>query len=125
MPDARIEISPEFDRWVNGMDRLSRQDPLALQRWNESVRSLYEAADRVVHVITGDLKRPGHVNVRITQDELIGEVIYDTDYAIYEHARGGEHAFLDRAWEETSREFEQFFDTMFTEVFRPGVFSAG
>lgn len=85
--------------------------------WERATEVFYERTQEFVHVISGRLKSTGTHRVERHGDVIEGIVEYGgiaadgelVDYAIYEHARGGDHAFLDRGWESTSHTFEAAF----------------
>lgn len=99
MGSIEITVSAELDRWIQGLGSTDVDD--ASPEWKAAAEALYTRSQRYVHVITGRLQRSGRVDVRTQGREVHAEVIYDAPYAAFEHARGGEHAFLQRAYEAT------------------------
>jgi len=116
-PIVRVEISVELDRWIQGFGALEAE---LLQRgrdsWQQAVDSLFDYSQEYVHVLSGELKASGEKRVVAEGDRLVGEVEYDTPYAIYEHARGGSHSFLQLAYLRTYERFERALPRAFEAV---------
>ena len=102
MPRGEMEVtlSPVFDEWIDGWERFGEEYSDEVQdALHDALQQMYGFSQQFVHVITGELKASGHVVMRRPMGtEVEGSVIYDADYAIFEHQRGGEHAYLDRAY---------------------------
>lgn len=106
-----VKVSPNFRRWINGFEGMAGGDfaKEAVNEWTLATASLFDRSQDYVHVWHingGTLKRSGSYKVEATRRGVVGTVTYSADYAIYEHARGGSHAYLTRAWTATRSEFE-------------------
>lgn len=115
-----ITISPEMGRWERGFARMPIEAAAAaLPGWQAAADVMFDKSQQFVHVISGDLKSAcDGPTMSVDRGSLVAEILYDTDYAIYEHARGGDHAWLDRAYEATSRQFEQALGEAFERLVR-------
>lgn len=115
-----IKVSSNWDRWIRGFDQLA---PEVVQAANTDLRAVWEtffyrSQDRV-HILTGALLGSGRLDVRQSGTEVVFEVTYGNEsvpYAEYEHRRGGSHAFLTLAWQETEGEFSQEFGKLFDNI---------
>ncbi len=106
MPSAsiRFTVPPEIGKWQRSFAAgPALTGKIVEQRWQVGMDVLLARSQDVVHVISGALKGSGRSEVtRDASGQVTGIVEYGNetvDYAIYEHARGGEHAFLTRAYE--------------------------
>lgn len=106
----RVEESG-LDAWIRGLDRMDEPDEHAETLWRQATDVMFDRSQSYVHVITGELKASGRVNMGRRTHELIGEVAYggtpECDYAVYEFARGGSHDALLRAFQTTGQVFER------------------
>ena len=68
----------------------------------------------IVHVDTGRLKNSIHWDTRRARQSVIGAVGTNVEYAIYENARGSDHAFLDRTEREEGRRVAEIFHLSIT-----------
>jgi hypothetical protein len=118
MPGAiEVRISPNFVRWEQGFaDLPGAAARAAFRAWDDAARSFYGLSQEYVHVVSGDLKRSGSFKTRADRDGLVAAVTYDSDHAIYEEMRGGPHAFLGRAWEQSEAAFNDVFGGAWQEV---------
>lgn len=57
---------------------------------------LHRYATAIIHVVTGRLKNSLFWAVESRGNSVIGQIGTNVEYAPYEHARGGSHAFFDR-----------------------------
>ncbi len=57
-------------------------------------------ATRVTHVVTGRLKNSHYPRVTSSTNVVYGSVSTNVAYAVYEHDRGGSHAFYQRTADE-------------------------
>jgi hypothetical protein len=105
---VKIEITPNFDRWIEGM-AVAPVTIAAVARieWKAAADVMFDRTQQYVHVITGRLKASGKpAQIKTSHDEVTATIEYDAPYAIYEEARGGAHAFMTRGYEASSRMFE-------------------
>lgn len=108
MAEMELLVSAEFPAWEEGFRELSRgPSPEMRDEWEQASESLFAVSDAIVHVLTGRLKASGSVRVDDHGSVLETVLEYDTEYAIYEHERGGSHAWMDRAWAATEEDFER------------------
>lgn len=113
--DLQVKISAEWDAWINGFDRLTDDiEAHAARTFEEAAEVMFSRSQTFAHVITGDMLSTGRVEVDEGRNEVEARVMYGgipgksgriVDYAAIENARGGSHAFLDRAWEATEAQF--------------------
>lgn len=68
-----------------------------------AVGMLHRYAAGIVHVDTGRLKNSLHFQTQRLQRSVIGSMGTNLNYSIYENARGGSHAFMDRTVREEGR----------------------
>lgn len=74
--------------------------------WKQATDVMFDRSQQYAHVLTGENKASGEAEVDSEgPTTLVGRITYDSDHAIYEENRGGEHAFLGRAWEATEATF--------------------
>lgn len=112
VPDER------FIRWQRGFDLLADKGvgPEQVRQWQAAVEVFYTATQRHAHVLSGDMKRSGRMEVR--QDgglEIVGSVRYggtvgaggNVDYVIYELRRGGSHDFFARGMNSARKRMEK------------------
>lgn len=94
------------------------------RRWKQATEAMFDASQEVVHVITGNLKASGRIEVTPELGAVVGEVAYGgevgidrfVDYAEYEAARGGEHDYLLRAFLETEDQFMEAMGGIWDDV---------
>lgn len=99
MATLDIDLGGDFDAWVEGFAGLSDTLPQRVEdQWGSATDVMFTASQSVVHVISGRLRASGSQRVDRHRRSVEGRVIYGAPYAIYEHARGGDHAFLARAY---------------------------
>jgi hypothetical protein len=114
---VKITVTGNYDRWIRGFEALPAQVRRAsVREFDQANREFFEATQDVVHVITGELKRSGTGEVRTVGPDVVATVEYDAEYAIYEEARGGEHAFMTRGWEATEHLFADAMPEAFQNV---------
>lgn len=97
-----------LDDWIDGFEELSHGPSREMRdEWADASRNLFVVSQSLVHVVTGELKSSGSIDV--DQHGSVFEMVlsYDADHAIYEHARGGSHAWMDRAWEVCQDDFAE------------------
>lgn len=96
MTDVRINWDGDTIKRLAG----SESGPLA-QAMTLALNQLHRYASGIVHVDTGRLKNSLFVAPPVQQQNaLVGAVATNVEYAIYEHNRGGDHAFFQRTIEE-------------------------
>lgn len=101
-----IKISANYERWIRGFDNVGLEVQVAGERrWKQATEVLYDRTQSFVHVLSGDLKDSGDVEMEMGAGQLIGRVAYDMPYAAAEEARGGSHAYLARGWQATENVF--------------------
>lgn len=102
----KVTVSPSWNRWVNGFNTIEREAQNAARtEFQQAGEVFFARSQQFVHVLSGDLLASGSIEIVATGGEVVARLTYDTDYAIYENARGGSHAFIDRAWEATEQTF--------------------
>lgn len=114
-----VTVSEDLERWVRGLTDFGL-DSAALDEWYQANDAFFERTQRFVHILSGDLKRSGTMDVEIEGKTLVGATTYGgtqgtegpVDYAIYELAAGGSHDFIGRALASS------------TDLFRDGVRAA-
>ena len=104
-----------LDAWIAGFTELSRgpSDKMRAE-WQAESEMMFADSQSFVHVRTGLLKGgsdglddaryeapPPSITVDGDGDELSFLIEYPAPYAIYEHGRGGDHAFLTLAFART------------------------
>lgn len=105
---VEIKISPNYEKWIRGFNHAEAEMHVAGQRrWEQATDVFFDRTQANVHILSGDLKDSGDAEVEVNAGELIGRITYDTDYAIYEEARGGSHAYIAQGWEATEEVFAQ------------------
>lgn len=113
MPNNRVTftVPRELTGWKRGFEKLPVEIAVAgTEMWKAATDVLFDRSQQYVHVITGDLKSSGTSRTYIAEgSQLVGEVSYgndQVDYAQYEEDRGGEHAYLQRAWLDSQTTFD-------------------
>lgn len=99
----RLTTNKTFEQWLNfagRMDIKHGQGP-----WVQVMDQLHDNTRSLVHVITGRLQASGETTVKVEGNQIVGEMLWDTPYAIYEAARGGNHDYLTRGYLGTQSEF--------------------
>lgn len=106
---VEVTISPEWDEWTRGFDRLPVEILAAVERpWQAAADLMFDKSQQFAHVLSGEMKASGEpAEVTIKPLEVVATIEYTSDHAIYEERRGGSHAYLTRAFAETSRMFEE------------------
>ena len=114
---VKVKVSANYDRWIAGFRNLDREMATTGRRaWEAATDVMFDRSQSYAHVLTGENKASGHAEVLVEAGEFIGRIEYDSDHAIYENARGGEHAFIDRAWEATEAQFRDAIPEAWAEV---------
>lgn len=108
---TRIVVPAKFDEWIAGLDDFDPGEEV-LAEWARAMELFYGHSQEVVHRITGALQESGdHDTQRDGRTRVVGELTYggtpECDYAIYEHQRGGSHAFETIAFRMTRGDFER------------------
>lgn len=110
---VRVELVPDgaFQHWIDSLRNAEAiVESVAEPMLAKEMGRFFNATQDAVHVITGELKASGRVASDMKGGVFEGRVLYDADYASYEHDRGGSHAFLDRGWEMTEADFSAAVD---------------
>jgi hypothetical protein len=124
MPSARVRFTtpPQVKAWSRGMkDGEKHVFDAADTHWQAAADVLFDRSQQYVHVITGNLKASGRSRVYRLAKSTVAEIAYgggSVDYAGYEEARGGDHAYLSRAAEVTSQMFRVAMDLIFDDAMR-------
>jgi hypothetical protein len=114
-----LQMPAELLRWQAGFHNLSRTlVEQGEEEWQAATEVFFEATQRVVHVITGELKASGKMRVEKRGSQLIGEVRYTADYAMAEERRGGQHAFMTRGWELSQATYRAALGRIYGKVVR-------
>lgn len=108
---TRIRVPVEFDRWIEGMEDLDPSREV-LAEWDQAMELFYGHSQETVHRISGALQESGRHDTGLTgRTECTGDLVYggtpECDYAVYEHRRGGDHAWLTLAFAMSRRDFEK------------------
>lgn len=117
--DFSIELGAQWDAWEDGFERMAEGDldDEFVNAWQGAADVMFATSQEYVHILSGDLKSSGiPADVQIDGRDLVAEIVYTADYAIYEHARGGEHAWLQRAYVATERIFERVLPSAWEKV---------
>lgn len=121
---ARVEFTDKgLDKIIAGFEELSRGPSRAMQtEWELASERFFVTSQAHVHVLTGALKATGTYILDGDANEMSVELVYGgpvpagmwtegmkrvVDYAIYEHGRGGEHAWLTTAFAAVQRDFPE------------------
>lgn len=105
---VKVTVSAQWSRWERGMGSLGagmREE--GRRRWRAVTDTMFDRSQQYAHVLSGDNKSSGSYEVEAGPTQLTGTITYDSDHAIYEEARGGEHAYIGRAYEATEAEFSR------------------
>jgi len=107
----RFRVPVEFDQWIAGLDNFDPGDEI-LDEWRLAMERFYGHTQETVHVISNDLRQSGrHDTTRVGASRVEGELTYggtpECDYAIYEHNRGGDHAWITVAFARSRDDFER------------------
>lgn len=112
-----IEVPAQWQRWEAGFADLPAQlGRHAAACWDTAAAGFYEASQELAHIDTGEMKASGHHHTAIDGATVVAQLIYDSDHAIFEQARGGDHAFISRAWELTEPLFADALPAAFEAV---------
>lgn len=118
---TRIRVPIEFDRWIEGLEDLD-PGPEVLQEWAAAMERFYGHSQETVHVITSALRSTGRHDTQMDgKTRVEGTLTYggmtvtvpgygrsrEVDYAIHEHNRGGDHAWITEAFRLSRRDFER------------------
>lgn len=107
-----------FNAWMDGSRRFSRQYREAVKPGlDEALQKFFQDTQNRVHVLTGELKGSGTVQMfRGQGEDLVGTVTYTSDHAMYEMARGGEHDFFTEPMMNALPSFAEACDNKFEAV---------
>jgi hypothetical protein len=121
MTRSRIRVPVKFDEWIEGLENLDASDEV-LREWDRATERFYGHSQETVHVITNALRTTGRYHTeRDGHNRVLGDVIYGgqtvsvpgykrdrvVDYAIYEHQRGHDHAWLTVAFAQSRDDYER------------------
>lgn len=122
MADAVSIIVPsEIDRWAKAFGRTPEVTAQAAERnWTKAVEGLYKQSQAYVHIDTWELRESGGYGVDMEEGGLYadGWVEYDAPHALIEHDRGGDHAYLQIAYEMVSGRLPLYQQAVFDEVIK-------
>jgi len=114
-----VQVSSEWDRWVAGFASLPGE---LLQQgrvfWGAALGAFYDTSQDLAHIDTGEMKGSGHYQMTASGTELVAELVYDSDHALFEEARGGDHAFISRSWELSEPAFAEALPATFELVIK-------
>lgn len=119
MPSTRAawRTPPEVRAWARGMRNGEEHVyTAAAVHWAAAGDVLFSRSQEYVHVITGNLKASGRQRTYRLARGFVAEIAYGggaVDYAGYEEARGGDHAYLSRAVETSTRLFDRSMGLIF------------
>lgn len=110
----------EVRAWAAGLrDGEKHVTAAAMVYWAAAGDVLFDRSQEYVHILSGNLKASGRQRTFKTPQGVTFEVVYgggEVDYAIYEIARGGDHDFLGRAVEVSTRIFDQAMVKIFDDA---------
>ena len=108
--EMEVRVSANWTRWERGFGDLGAEFEQAAEGlFAAAVEHMFDVSQRDVHVISGFLRSSGSVRHWRERGVLHAAIEYDAPYAVYEHARGGPHAFMDRAYDATQEQFGEAF----------------
>jgi hypothetical protein len=121
---ARSSVSfktpPEIRRWARGMrDFEGNLIDAAMVHWHAAADVMFGRSQEYVHIVSGNLKSSGRSRVVKLMHSVYCEIIYggaDVVYAQIEEDRGGDHAFLSRAFEATESTFSASMTAIFNDA---------
>jgi hypothetical protein len=114
---VQVIVPREIAVWERGFRYLAGEVAArGVPTWQAATEVFFEATQRYVHVITGQLKASGRMAVRAEGDQIVGEVAYEAHYAVYEFRRGGAHDALTRGWETAEATYRTAMGELWTEV---------
>jgi hypothetical protein len=97
-----------LEEWIGKLTRLAAEpSDVFEERWTDATKYMFDRSQSHVRVITGQLKSSGWWAVETDPTSVEATVAYDAPYAFYEHARGGDHAFLQLAYLDAEDRFEE------------------
>lgn len=115
----KIDVGPHWRAWTAGFAGLQAGLVAVGRRaWDEAGRGFYDISQELAHIDTGEMKASGSHELHTSPTELIAELVYGSDHALFEEARGGDHAFISRAWEQAEPRFAAALPEMFEAVVR-------
>jgi hypothetical protein len=117
----KIIVPKQWQRWSLGARAMKGGflGPGNRQFWELANEFFYAETQRLVHVISGDLKASGREEVHLEGVRVVGAVAYGDEqvvYAQYEIDRGGDHDFMGRAWEQSQATFQAVFGKSWDRV---------
>ena len=102
MRGEMVILGSDFDAWVRGFEELAEGPSMEMRaEWTAESEQMFADSQAFAHIDTGYNKSTGTVDVDVKGRDLGFVIDYAADYAIYEHARGADHAFLTLAYERT------------------------
>lgn len=82
---------------------------IGADEWRVATEIFFKRTRERVHVVSGDLKRSGAMDILTSGDDVVGVVEYGggtVDYAVIEARRGPEHDYLTPAAVESQPDYE-------------------
>lgn len=114
---VEIRVSANWKAWERGLGSLGQaMGDRGRTIWQQATDVMFDRSQQYAHVLSGDNKESGSAETVVDGNDLVGRITYDSDHAIYEEARGGEHAYLGRAWEATQSTFERAMPKAWKEI---------
>lgn len=114
---VEVRVTANYDRWVSGFGNIQRE---AIEHgrdaWEAATEVFFDRTQEYAHVVTGEMKASGKAEVDIDADGLVGIVAYDSEHAIFEEHRGGNHALITRGWEATEQMFRESFPQIWHDI---------
>lgn len=115
MRGEMVILGSDFDAWVRGFEELAEGPSMEMRaEWTAESEQMFADSQAFAHVRTGLLKGgsdgidnarvespPPFVTIDSSGEDLSFVIEYPAPYAIYEHGRGDDHAFLTLAYERT------------------------
>lgn len=104
-----VDVSDEIERWTSGLGRLADVSG-GKAEWRAANDVFFSKTQQYVHVISGDLRTSGVLDVNDVGPTIVATITYGgvegtqgpVDYAAEEIARGGDHDFIGKAFGETT-----------------------
>lgn len=114
---VKVTVSANYRRWQRGFSNLEREIiDKGRDEWTAAMEMFYDRTQEFAHVLTGEMKSSGEVEVTFGSGEITGTLTYDSEHAVWEEQRGGSHAFITRGWEATESMFERAFPDMWSRI---------
>lgn len=118
---ATFKVPKEWHRWTRTMANLPAELAAQSEFWETATEVFFARTQQATHVITGDLRASGDMQVEADNSSITGTVTYgggNVDYAEYERQRGGTHDFFATSWEASAETFSAMMEQIYEAVWR-------